>query len=159
MFAEVRRFIGQASQLPGVERFALIGSLATEKEFPKDIDLLVTIGADCDLVEVARLGRQLAGHMANHSSGADIFLVDPDGNYLGRTCPWKLCGPGYRTSCDAMHCGQRPFLHDDLGSIRLNESVIRHPPVLLWPVPTAAEYVPQDIHEQLIEPLSHDGNR
>lgn len=41
MFAEVRRFVRFARDLPGVARIAMIGSLTTEKEFPKDIDMLV----------------------------------------------------------------------------------------------------------------------
>ena len=73
--------------------------------------------------------------MASHSSGADVFLVKPDGKYLGCTCPWKNCGPGYRASCDAEHCGLRPYLHDDLGLIRLTPEVIAQPPVMLWPEP------------------------
>ena len=52
--------------------------------------------------------------MAQSQNGGDIFLAGPKGNYLGRTCHWKNCGPGIRMSCDALHCGQRHYLHDDL---------------------------------------------
>jgi predicted nucleotidyltransferase len=156
MFAEVRRFVDLARQLDGVERIALVGSLATDKEFPKDIDLLVTITDDCDLTELARLGRQLAGHMAAHSSGADVFLASPSGEYLGRTCPWKECRPGVRASCDALSCGVRQYLHDDFESIRLRRAFIEHPPAMLWPDATASKDVPTDVTEQLIGPLSMD---
>ena len=67
MLAEVRRFVRLACDLPGVQRIALIGSLASDKEFPKDIDMLITISDECDLTELALLGRQLAGHMASSS--------------------------------------------------------------------------------------------
>ena len=154
MFDEVRRFVGIARHLPGVQRISLIGSLATEKEFPKDIDLLVTITDDCDLTELARLGRQLAVHMASHSAGADVFLANSNNQYLGRTCSWKKCGPENRASCDALSCGARHYLHDDFSEIRLNETVIQHPPVTLCPEVAAGSTVPSDVHEHLIGPLS-----
>ena len=60
MFAEVRRFVRFARDIEGVRRIALIGSLTTNKEFPKDIDLLVTVSDDCDLASLAQLGRAIA---------------------------------------------------------------------------------------------------
>ena len=159
MFAEVRRFVRFARHIPGVCRIALIGSLATDGEFPKDIDLVVTVNDDCDLTPLAQLARQLSGHMNSHSAGADVFLSSEDGKYLGRTCPWKNCGPGFRVSCDAMHCGMRPYLHDDLNATRLNEKLIAQPPVLLWPVPRATENVPLDVRHELVEQLEQDEKR
>ena len=76
MFAEVRRFVRFARDIQGVRRIALIGSLATDKEFPKDIDLLVTVSADCELARLAKLGRQLSGHMNSQGAGADVFLAN-----------------------------------------------------------------------------------
>ena len=159
MFAEVRRFVRFAREIPGVKKIALIGSLTTDKEFPKDIDVLVTITDDCDLTELARLGRELTGHMMAHGAGADVFLADQASSYLGRTCSWKRCEPGIRASCDAQSCGARHYLHDDFVSIRLSKKVIQHPPVSLWPETTAAPAVPPDINEQLVEPLSLDSTR
>jgi hypothetical protein len=97
--------------------------------------------------------------MANHSSRADIFLANPDGEYLGRTCPWKKCGPGIRQSCDALSCGARKYLHDDLEAIRLNKKLIQHPPALLWPEVSATPDCPADLHKELILQLSEDSNR
>ncbi len=159
MFTEVRQFVRFARELPGVQRIALIGSLASDKEFPKDIDMLVTITDDCDLTDLAKLSRQLVGYMVGHASGADVFLASPTGKYLGRTCPWKRCGRGSRMSCDAQSCGVRHYLHDDFNSIRLSEELIQHPPVLLWPKPHATSTDPLDIHEHLIEPLALDLSR
>lgn len=156
MFAEVRWFVRSARDIPGVQQIALIGSLATNKEFPKDIDMLVTISDDCDLTELARLGRQLTGHMMAHGAGCDVFLADQAGNYLGRTCSWKKCEPGIRSSCDAHSCGARHFLHDDLSAIRLNKDVIEHPPILLWPDVSATSPSPPDVFQLLLDPLSHD---
>ncbi len=159
MFTEVRRFVRFARDIPGVLRIALIGSLTTDKEFPKDIDLLVTVSDDCDLTPLAQQARKLGGHMASHQAGADIFLTNPDGDYLGRTCPWKNCGVGYRGSCDAMGCGQRHYLHDDFKAIRLKRDVIADPRVVLWPSLCATADVPPDVQEQLIEPLATDEDR
>ena len=65
----------------------------SNKAFPKDIDVLVTVIVDCELAPLAKLGRQLSGHMNNYRAGADVFLASEDGHYLGRTCPWRDCGP------------------------------------------------------------------
>ncbi len=159
MFAEVQRFVRVARDLPGVERIALIGTLTTDKEFPPGIEVLVTVTDDCDLTELAKLGRQLAGHMLSQRAGAAVFLADPDGNCLGRTCPWRECGPGIRVRCAALHCGARHYLHDDLDAIQLKKSVIARPPAVLWPEPIANEDVPADVRTQLIEPLAVDDQR
>jgi hypothetical protein len=156
MFAEVRRFVRLARDIEGVRQIALIGSLTTDKEFPKDIDVLLTVSDDCDLAPLAHLGRQLMGHMNSHRAGADVFLTSEHGDYIGRTCPWKDCGPGYRKSCDALHCGERPYLHDDLNVVNLKKEVIAEPRVLLWPILAAAAEVPPDVREQLIDHLAKD---
>jgi len=78
-----------ASRLPGVLRIALIGSLTTDEPDPKDADLLVTVADDADLAPLATLGRKLQGHAQSFNRGGEVFLADPRGNYLGRTCPWK----------------------------------------------------------------------
>ena len=142
-----------------MRRIALIGSLTTGKEFPKDIDMLVTVSDDCDLTPLAQLSRQLSGHMNHHSAGADVFLASEGGEYLGRTCPWRECGPGYRVRCDAVHCGARPYLHDDFNAVCLNEKLIEQPPVLLWPNLTTAPGQPPDVCRELIEQLAKDEER
>ena len=83
-------FVQAAGGLPGVSRIALIGSLAIAKANPKDIDLLVTVADDADLTQLAALGRKLQGHAQGRNAGADIFLADPHGAYIGRTCHWKV---------------------------------------------------------------------
>ena len=159
MFAEVRRFVRFARDIAGVERIALIGSLTEDKEFPKDVDLLVTVTDDCDLAPLATLSRQLTGHLAAHNVGADIFLANSNAQYIGRTCPWKKCGRGIRASCDAISCGARKYLHDDFKAIRLNENLVQSPPVQLWPEVKAAPNCPSDLREQLLQPLLEDPSR
>ncbi|NTU78877.1 MAG: nucleotidyltransferase domain-containing protein [Chloroflexales bacterium] len=126
-------FTQAASLLPGVERIALLGSLATAKADPKDIDLLVTVADDANLTQLAALGRKLLGHAQSRNTGADVFLASPRGAYLGRLCPWKVCQPGVRQRCDALHCGRRPYLHDDLKTITLKRDLVVNPPIVSGP--------------------------
>jgi len=109
------------------------GSLLTEKSEPKDVDLLVWIDESVELQSFARLARTLQGRLQSCGRGADVFLADERGEYLGRTCPWKECRPGLRVACDAQHCGRRPHLHDDTRLIRLAPDLVRTPPLELWP--------------------------
>jgi hypothetical protein len=83
----------------------------------------------------------------------DLFLADEQHNYLGRTCPWKRCEPGIRASCEAQHCGQRPFLYDDLHLIRLSKELIAQPPIELWPAVVSRVAVPADLEEIVIRRL------
>jgi hypothetical protein len=153
LIAEVLTFVRAASQLPGVLRIALIGSLTTDEPDPKDADMLVTVTDDADLRPLATLGRKLAGHAQGFNRGGDVFLANPRGYYLGRTCPWRDCRPGIRLSCDALHCGQRPYLHDDLATIKLDQHLIAAPPLELWPQVVARVPIPQDVEQNLIVPL------
>jgi hypothetical protein len=52
-----------------------------------------------------------------------------------------------RRSCDALHCGRRPYLHDDLDAITLNSSVVLSPPVTLWPHVERRVDLPADVEE------------
>ncbi len=155
LIAEALKFTLAASKLPGVIRIALIGSLTTDKKEPKDIDLLVTVRDDIDLAPLARLGRKLQGRAQNINQGGEVFLADPNGYYLGRICPWRECAPGIRMRCDALHCGRREYLHDDLKAIKLSSSLIAAPPLELWPEVKAQVPIPHDIEQNLILPLKN----
>ena len=135
LLAAVLLFVRSVSRLSGVKRIALIGSLTTLEPRPNDVDLFVTITDDLDLTPLAKAARQLSGRatQTGGSRWADVFLADVAGKYLGRTCPWKECGPGIRMSCQAQHCGQRHYLYDDLQNIKLESAVIQAPPIELWP--------------------------
>lgn len=150
---EVVVFVRAAGRIPGVTRIALIGSLTTDKRDPKDADLLVTVADDADLTPLATAGRKLQGHAQNFGRGGEVFLADPHGRYLGRTCPWKRCGPGIRASCDALHCGRRPYLHDDLREIKLVDELVAEPPLELWPQIVARTPVPDDVAERVLQPI------
>lgn len=150
MLAGVPRFVRAVAPIVGIRRIALIGSIITAKPTPKDIDLLVTVTDAADLAPIARGARQLQGRLQGLSHWADVFLADDRGRYLGRTCTWRECRPGIRASCDALHCGRRPHLHDDLGDVRLNPTLIARPPVELWPTVVRRSHVPRDVEALLL---------
>ena len=153
LLAEVRQFVERTRFFPGVQRIALIGSLATDKLNPKDADVLVTVDDDADLTQLATAGRRLKGHAQSMNKGGDIFLADPSGNYIGRICHWRECYPGKRVSCDARHCGRRAFLHDDLDAVMLNARLINSPPLELWPKIVRRVELPRDVETQLIRAI------
>ena len=153
LLTEVLRFVERARDCPGVRRIALVGSLTTDKQDPKDADVLVTVDDDTDLTPLAIAGRRLKGHAQSRNKGADIFLADPSGNYIGRICHWRECRPGLRLSCDARHCGRRAYLHDDLDDVTLGSSLIKAPPLELWPKIVRRVELPADVETQLVQPI------
>lgn len=158
LLAEVRQFVERARLFPGVRRIALIGSLAKEKSDPKDADVLITVDDDADLTPLATAGRKLKGHAQTRNKGADIFLADPSNNYIGRICHWRECRPGIRASCDARHCGRRAFLHDDLDDVTLDASLIKAPPLELWPKIARRVELPSDVETLLVQPIESGAN-
>jgi len=156
----LRRFVVSVRQLAGVRRIAVLGSIVTTKLDPKDIDVLVVVADDADLAPLAICARRLQGHAQSVNRGADVFLADERGAYIGRTCHWKDCRPGVRRSCDALHCGRRPYLHDDLDAITLNRTLVLAPAVTLWPHVERRGQLPPDVEEvvaslELSRPTSH----
>ena len=147
LLAEAARFVRAVGHHPGVMRVALLGSITTEVPAPKDIDLLVTVSDDADLGPLANAARRMQGHAQSFGAGADVFLADPQGVYLGRTCPWKECWAGRRQSCDARHCGARPYLHDDLDTVKLRPELVAAPPVELLPDVIRRGILPADVEE------------
>jgi hypothetical protein len=85
----VLRFTMTVGGLPGVSMIALMGSLATRKVSPKDADVLVTLAADSSLDRLAKASRALKSYAQTRNSGADIFLADRKGQYIGRVCHWR----------------------------------------------------------------------
>lgn len=157
LLAGVLSFVRAAGELDEVARIALIGSLATTKPNPQDADLLVTVRDAADLARLAALGRRLRGQAQQRNCGGEVFLATPAGAYLGRTCPWRACGPGLRLSCGALHCGRRPYLHDDLRTITLPQALLAAPPIELWPWVATRVPVPADVEVALLAPLRQAG--
>jgi len=153
LLSEVLQFVERARVCPGVRRIALIGSLTTDRNDPKDADVLVMVEDDADLTALAAAGRRLKGRAQSRNKGADIFLADPSGVYIGRICHWRDCGPGVRSSCHARHCGRRKFLHDDLVTLALDAALVKEPPLDLWPAVVRRALLPADVEAELIQPL------
>ena len=149
LITEAFRFIARAVSVPGVTRIAFVGSLTQEKAEPKDADILVTVGDDVDLTALATAARKLKGAAQTRNKGADIFLANPAGRYIGRICHWRECGPGIRASCDAQHCGGRHFLHDDFDDVALDPQLVAEPPVEVWPAVVCRQAIPADLATHL----------
>jgi predicted nucleotidyltransferase len=151
----VLAFVRDARKLPGIRRIALLGSLATPKAIPKDVDLLVEVDDDTPLDKLASLKRQLLGRtlQTGDSCGADVFLCNPRHQYLGRICSWKQCAPGIRRACQARHCGRRAYLYDDLQNVRLDPTLVAKPPLELWPEIFARTEIPDDVQVELVAAL------
>src|SRR6516162_474261 len=145
-------FVRAARLCPGIRRIALLGSLATAKAIPKDVDLLVTVEREVDLTQLARAGRRLKGVAQTINLGADIFLADTAGHYLGRICHYRECHP--RVACRAQHCGTH--LNDDLQLVTLSEDLLASPPIELWPKVIRRLAVPEDLEEILLTMLERD---
>jgi predicted nucleotidyltransferase len=145
LIAEAFRFIDAIRSMPGIEKVALVGSLATDKPDPKDADLLVTVADDLDLTALAAESRRLKGRTQTKNRGADIFLANPAGKYIGRICHWRECAPGIRLACNAQHCGERTYLHDDLDAVRLSSQLVANPPIQIWPRVEYGGKVPADL--------------
>jgi hypothetical protein len=147
----VHSFVRAARACPDVQRISLLGSLVTAKAIPKDVDTLVAIDSTMDLTELARAGRRLMGSAQTINLGADIFLADATGRYLGRICHYRECHP--RAACLAQHCGRREHLNDDLHVVTLTKELLASPPVDLWPNVVRRVTVPVDVEEILLTEL------
>ena len=145
LITEAFRFIDRVVAIPGLRRIAMLGSILTTKIDPKDVDLLVTVDDDADLTALATASRRLKGVTQSRNKGADVFLANPAGEYIGRVCHWRNCGPQFRSSCDAWNCGVRHYLHDDFGDIRLNPLLVKEPPLEIWPTVIYRQSVAEDL--------------
>ena len=84
--------------------------------------------ADSHSLAAAGQRGRYADDLVSTNRGADVFLADERRHYLGRTCSGKLCRPGVSASRDALHCGRRPHLHDDLATVRRSSSPVSNRP-------------------------------
>ena len=149
-------FVRLARTCPGVLRIALLGSVTTSKPRPKDVDLLVSVTPSVEMPRLAKLGRRLKGSaQARLNSGADVFLSDASGGYLGRVCHYRECHP--RVLCRARLCGAVPHLSDDLDVVSLSTDLIAAPPIEIWPRVVARVVVPDDVEQLLLAPLRQGG--
>jgi hypothetical protein len=154
LLTTVLSFVRAARECPGVLRIALLGSLTTIKATPKDADVLVTIDGAIELAELARAGRRLQGCAQTINLGADVFLADERGHYIGRICHYRKCHP--RATCLAQNCGLREHLNDDLDIVALSAELIAAPPITLWPNVVRRDAVPADVEALLLTELEQE---
>ncbi len=145
LIVEAFRFIERIVGTPGVKRIAMLGSLLSSKVDPKDIDILITIDDETDLTALAKSARRLKGIAQSKNKGADLFLANSAGQYIGRICHWSRCGPRFRVTCDARNCGVREYLHDDLDDINLDPLLVKEPPLEIWPTVVYRQSVANDL--------------
>jgi hypothetical protein len=150
LIAESFRFIERIVSIPGVRRIAMLGSLLTFKANPKDVDLLITVDDEADLTALAKSARRLKGIAQSKNKGADVFLANVAGKYIGRICHWSRCGPQFRVTCDARNCGVREYLHDDLDDINLDPLLVKNPPLEIWPSVVYRQLVASDLSPFLV---------
>ena len=151
-------FVESVKAENGLLRIAVIGSILSDKRNPKDIDLLLTVTDGTNLDRLAAAGRRLKGTAQIKNLGADIFLVNEEGEYIGRTCGWKVCEIGIRMACRADHCGRRKYLNDDLSDLTLSQDTVTLPTLVLWPEPMCTKPVPKDVMEELLPAPYHPQN-
>ncbi|MBN2285943.1 MAG: hypothetical protein JXI43_05805 [Tissierellales bacterium] len=159
LLEELALFLFNTVTISGITRIALIGSLCTNKSNPKDIDVLINIEDSADLSPLAKQIRGLNGRVQTFNHNAEVFLANTQGKYLGRICHWKDCRPGIRLSCDALNCGARKYLHDDLKTITLTKELVLYPPLELWPNIIARTSIPVDVEKIIIDPLREYMNK
>ncbi|MCK6695783.1 MAG: hypothetical protein L6Q97_27220 [Thermoanaerobaculia bacterium] len=142
-------FAEAAARREGVLRIALLGSITTPKPHPKDVDLLVMLKTGTPFKPISDLARKLSGKQMSvgDSSGADVFLVNEKGEYLGRTCHYRECH--YRARCEGQHCGPDSYLCDDFHIFQLRTEFIVRPPVELYPRMIVRAPLPPDLQEAL----------
>ena len=140
-------FVRRARNIAGVTRIAIIGSILTDKPHPKDVDLLVTISSEVDIEKLAAAGRRLKGEVQSRNLGADIFLCNPEHSYLGRTCSYRECH--VRVACGGLDCRPRSWIRTDLHVVELRTSLIRDPPLIVWPKTIASRPLPTDLAQAI----------
>lgn len=93
-------------------------------------------------------------YIAGYTSGGAPFgttweemaeMEKREAEYLGRTCPWRECGPGIRTRCHAQHCGGH--LYDDLQVLTLKRELLAEPPLEVFPKVVVRQEIPGDVME------------
>lgn len=145
-------FMEAVVKVPHVERVALCGSLTTSKEHPKDIDFLVYVTPDVDLKRLSKLKRGLLGRIQRGNLGADVFVVE-QGSYIGRACRYRDPWPRQVCMAQDLTCDSRSGLCDTQRNFVLNDSLVQHPPIVLYPEiggTLNASEIPDDVAMHLI---------
>jgi predicted nucleotidyltransferase len=130
-----------------IKKVALCGSICTNKEHPKDLDVLIYLKSDADIKPVAALKRKLQGQISRGRLGADVFLIEDD-KYIGRACYYKE--PWCRVVCSnaGLRCDlKRLHLCDTSRTVTLKQELVDNPPVTIFPEFSTIVQLPQDLKE------------
>ena len=97
LLSEVLRFAECARECPGVRRIALVGSLARDKDDPKDADVLVTVDEDATSPVWPRPDDDSRGGLKFEIKGPTSFLpihlaVTSVASAIGASAG-RVCGP------------------------------------------------------------------
>lgn len=147
MLTAGEKFVRRVLEVRGVLRVALVGSITTDKQNPKDIDFLLTVSDEFDIEAAATVGRKLKGFLQGLNSGADIFLCDASHRYIGRTCNYRECHS--RVACEGNNCRRGSWLNTDFHLVKLKRELCENPPVIIWPEQRISDSVPQDVSRML----------
>lgn len=132
-----------------IEKIAFLGSICTNKKYPKDIDILVYLKPGADIESIAALKRKFQGRIDRGTMGADIFLAE-NGKYIGRACCYKE--PWVRAVCaqQKLCCNRdRIFLCDTSQSFALKPEIVANPPVVVYPDFSTESAIPNDLKEMI----------
>jgi len=142
-------FVTEAAKLETVERIAIVGDLCIDQKKPRDLDLLVTVSPGSSIKALGKLKRKLQGKISRGSMGSDVFIAE-DGRYIGRACQYREPWPRADCKAERLRCADgREFLCDTSANFSLDQEVIDHPPVTLWPEAKQNADVPADVQKLL----------
>lgn len=102
----VAQFAEKLHSCASVVEIGLAGSLASDDEYPNDIDAVLFLDHVDELSVIARFARQ----MSSITASWEVFVFTRDFSYLGRICHYKVCRP--RAACADKRCGIYPHMYD-----------------------------------------------
>jgi hypothetical protein len=106
MLEGVEQFAEKLRRCSSVIEVGLAGSLASDDEYPNDIDAVVFLDQFDELSAIARSARQ----MAPVSASWEVVVFTGDLRYLGRVCHYKECWR--RAACGDKRCGTYPHIYE-----------------------------------------------
>lgn len=101
-------FSNKLKTLKNVSEVGLAGSLASDDEYPNDIDVFIFLKNFDEIHMIAKFARQ----MSSIYHGWEVFVFSEDLEYLGRICHKKVC-PTESSNCFYPRCGKIPYLSNE----------------------------------------------
>lgn len=96
-----KEFTEKAKKHPSLLESVVVGSVAGDDPYPKDLDLAIVV-RNCDDIKIlAKYARQ----MSKYTHNWEVFLFDEELNHLNRICHRKEC-PTTSVDCLVPGCGK-----------------------------------------------------